>query len=129
MIDGTTGFTHAVAVRKVPARVLKDFFCNFRYPHRIRTDRASYFTSKVIKDFVRTVGVQHSVSSPYHPQSQGAVERSNQTMKSILRKYALEFNTNWDEELPYLLFVLRDMPPKSTGFTPYELLSDHDTRG
>ena len=133
LIDSATRFVHAEAVRSITAptvvRILKAFFANFGYPYRVQTDGASYFTGKVFRDFARTAGMQHSVSSPYHPESQGALERSHQTMKSILRKFSLEFNTNWDEELPHLLFVMRDMPSQSTGFSPYELVFAHDTRG
>ena len=133
MIDGATRFVHAEAVRRVSApiivKILKTFFTNFGYPYRVQTDGASYFKGKMFKEFVRTAGIQHFVSSPYHPQSQGALERTHQTMKSILRKFSLQFNTNWDEELPHLLFVLRDMPSESTGFSPYELVFAHDARG
>ena len=57
------------------------------------------------------------------------VERSHQTLKSILRKFALQFDTDWDDNLPYVLFVLRDSPSESTGFSPFELIFAHQVRG
>ncbi|KAK4316340.1 hypothetical protein Pmani_012470 [Petrolisthes manimaculis] len=58
-------------------------------------------------------------------QTQSAIERSHQTLKGISRKYALQFQSKWDEDLSYLLFVLRDSPNESTGFSPYELVFAH----
>ena len=45
------------------------------------------------------------------------MERSHQTLKSILKKFALLFGTDWEDNLPYFLFVLRDSPSESTGFS------------
>lgn len=46
IIDKTTRFSHAAAVRKVSSsviiRVLKEFFYNFGYSYRIKTDGVSY---------------------------------------------------------------------------------------
>ena len=75
-----------------------------------------------------TLGIKHSVSSPYHPQTQDIVERSHQTLRSILRRFALQFDTDWNDNLPYVLFVLRDSPSESTGFSPFELIFVHQVR-
>ena len=52
------------------------------------------------------------------------MERSHQTLKSILKKFALLFGTDWEDNLPYFLFVLRDSPSESIGFSRvlYKLL-------
>lgn len=60
--------------------------------------------------------IKHKKSSPYHPESQGALERFHQTLKSMLRKFCLESNRDWDEGLPLLLFAIRETPQESLGF-------------
>lgn len=133
LIDTTSRYPHAVAVRAITARaitkVLMDFFSLFGLPRRLQTDGASYFVGNHFREFCDKHGIEHSVSSPYHPQSQGALERAHQTMKSILRKYAHTYSSSWDENLPYMLFVLRDLPSESTGFSAYELIFAHRVRG
>lgn len=62
--------------------------------------------------------IKHIKSSSYHPESRGALERFHQTLKSMLRKFCLETNKEWDEGLPLLLFAVRETPQESLGFSP-----------
>ncbi|XP_076043861.1 uncharacterized protein LOC143026954 [Oratosquilla oratoria] len=133
MVDTATRYVEAVPMRSVTAttivRHMMNFFAQFGVPCNVQTDGASYFTGKVFKDFSVSTGFQHKVASPYHPQTQGVVERSHQTLKGILRKYALVFQNSWDDNLHFVKFVLRDMPSESTGFSPFELIFAHQVRG
>ena len=54
------------------------------------------------------LGIKQVKSTAYHPQSQGAVKRFHQTLKSMLRVYCLQENKEWDEGLPLLLFAVRE---------------------
>ena len=67
--------------------------------------------------------------SPYHPQTDGLVERINQTLKSMLRKATAIDGKDWDKLIPYLLFAYREVHRASTGFSPFELLYCRDVRG
>ena len=67
--------------------------------------------------------------TPYHPQTDGLVERFNSTLKSMLRKAADDEGKDWDRLLPYLLFTYREVPQASTGFSPFELVYGHRIRG
>ncbi len=49
------------------------------------------------------LNITHTVSSAYHPQSQGVIERFHQTLKTIIRTYCVEHQKDWDEQLPLLL--------------------------
>lgn len=133
LVDLATRYVHGVAVRSVTAnnvvRVLKDFMACFGVPCKLQTDGASYFTGRVFRDFVNQLGLAHSVSSPYHPESQGVLERSHRTLKATLTKLGLENASSWDEDLPYVLFCMRDTPSSSTGFSPFELVFGHTVRG
>ena len=57
------------------------------------------------------------------------VERFNQTLKAMLRKYVSDTGDNWDQWLPYLLFAYREVPQASTGYSPFELLYGRQVRG
>lgn len=75
------------------------------------------------------IGVQAIRTSPYHPQTDGLLERFNGTLKSMLRRLPKVELVDWDRMLPYLLFAYREVPQESTGFSPFELLYGHQVRG
>ncbi len=70
----------------------------------------------------RQLGITAIKTSPYHPQTDGLVERFNQTLKNMLRKFVSDTGRDWDKWLPFLLFSYREVPQASTGFSPFELL-------
>ena len=73
--------------------------------------------------------IQPIRTTPYHPQTDGLVERFNQTLKLMLRKTAVKEGIDWDKMLPYVLFAYREVPQTSTGFSPFELLYGYQVRG
>ena len=69
------------------------------------------------------------ITSPYHPQTDGLVERFNQTLKAMLSKVHIQEGKDWDQLLPYVLFAYREIPQSTTGFSPFELLYGREVRG
>ena len=67
--------------------------------------------------------------SVYHPQSQGALERFHQTLKSMLRAYCYEQDKDWDKGVHLLLFAAREAVQESLAFSPFELLFGREVRG
>ena len=63
--------------------------------------------------------------APYHPQSQGALERFHQTLKTMIRTYCFQESKDWDEGIPLLLFAARESIQESIGFSPFELMFGH----
>ena len=76
---------------------------------------------------LKELGIIQMTSSACHPQSQGALERYYQTLKTMLRKCA-EKNKTWDIGFPYL-FAIREMTNESLGFSPFQLMFYHEVRG
>ncbi|XP_037803946.1 uncharacterized protein LOC119598371 [Penaeus monodon] len=78
---------------------------------------------------MRRMGIQHQVSSAYHPELQGALERFHQTLKNMVRIYCHETDEQWDEMVPLLLFAARECVQDTLGFSPFELVFGHEVRG
>lgn len=127
-----TRFAEAIPLRKITinsvVKALTKFFCTFGLPHVIQTDQDTNFQSKLFKQILQTLNVQHRVSSAYHPESQGALERWHQTVKSMLRKYCLQMERNWDDGVPFVLFAPREAVQESLGFSPAQLVFGHTPR-
>ena len=96
----------------------------------ILTDQGSNFTSQLLKELYRMLKITPIQTSPYHPQTDGLVERFNATLKSMLKKMSKDDLSEWDRWLPYLLFAYREVPNESTGFSPLncclvDMFEDH----
>lgn len=128
-----TRYPEAVPLRTLKTRAivkaLVKFFSTFGLPKYIQSDQGSNFMSKIFSQVMAQLGVQHRTSSAYHPESQGALERFHQTLKSMLRKFCTESNREWDEGLPLLLFAVRETVQESLGFSPADLVFGHTVRG
>ena len=95
-------------------------FSRVGVPWEILTDQGSNFTSQLLSELYRLLHIHPIRTSPYHPQTDGLMERFNQTLKSMLHKTARTESKDWDKLLPYLLFAYREVPQASTGFSPFE---------
>ena len=77
--------------------------------------------SSVMKELTTFLGVSHVTSSAYHPQTNGCLERVHGTFKSILKK-SISNKCDWVQQIPFVLFVLRQMPSSDHGLSPFELI-------
>lgn len=78
---------------------------------------------------LKQLHIKHNLSSAYHAQSQGALERFHQTLKSLLRSYCTQMGKDWEAGLPWMLMAAREASQESTGFSPNELVFGNDIRG
>lgn len=131
--DYATRYPEAFPLRDVKARqvanCLIQLFSRVGVPREILTDQGTNFCSKFLRQVYSLLGIKGIRTTPYHPQTDGMVERFNQTLKSMLRKFVNDTGSDWDQWLPYLLFAYREVPQASTGFSPFELLYGRPVRG
>uniref|UniRef100_A0A8C5DBJ5 Gypsy retrotransposon integrase-like protein 1 n=1 Tax=Gouania willdenowi TaxID=441366 RepID=A0A8C5DBJ5_GOUWI len=133
LMCAATRYPEAIPLRtlrtKAIIKALIGFFSTFGLPKSIQTDQGSNFLSKLFAQVLKSLSIKHHTSSAYHPQSQGALERFHQTLKSMMRKFCLETGKEWDDGLPFLLLAARESVQESTGFSPAELVFGHTVRG
>uniref|UniRef100_A0A1X7U211 RNA-directed DNA polymerase n=1 Tax=Amphimedon queenslandica TaxID=400682 RepID=A0A1X7U211_AMPQE len=98
-------------------------------PEEILTDQGSNFTSRLLTEIYKMLTLKGITTTPYHPQTDGLVERFNGTLKNMLRRCTSQNPRDWDTLLPYILFAYREVPQESTGFSPFELLYGRSVRG
>ena len=131
--DYATRYPEAIPLRSTDAghvaEELLKVFARVGVPKEILTDQGSNFTSNLLAEVYRLLHIQPIRTSPYHPQTDGLVERFNQTLKAMLRRAVKEEGKDWDKLVPYVLFAYREVPQSSTGFSPFELLYGRPVRG
>ena len=129
----STRFPEAIPLRNIKAKTivkaLTKFFTLVGLPSSIQSDQGSNFMSGVFQQVMHELGITQYKSSAYHPQSQGALERWHQTLKTMMRIYCFETEKDWDEGIHLLLFAARESVQESLGFSPFELVFGHTVRG
>ncbi len=133
IVDYATRYPEAIPLRKATSKAIAQelFLLSSRVgiPKEILTDQGTPFMSRTMADLCRLLKVKQLRTTVYHPQTDGLVERFNQTLKQMLRRVAEDDRRDWDQMLPYILFGIREVPQASTGFTPFELLFGRQPRG
>ena len=131
--DYTTWHTEAMPLKKftVPAvaEQLMELLSTHGVPKDILTDQGTNFMSQLLQELYKMLGVKPVRTTPYHPQTNGLVERFNQTLKQMLRKMIGEEGQDWDKLVPYILFAYREVSQSSMGFSPFEMVNGRDVRG
>ena len=129
----STRYPEAIPLGSIKAKSiiphLIKFFTQFGFPCNVQSDQGSNFTSKILGEVLKSLKIKHYLSTAYHPESQGALERSHATLKSVLTKFCMEYEKDWDIGLPLVLYAMRSTKQESLGYSPNELLFGKDTRG
>ena len=102
-------------------KVLLDWFARFGIPDQIVSDNGTQFVSEKFHAFVRSNGIRHITSAPYHPGTNGLAERAVQTFKQALRSM-YQSSKPVKEKLAKFLIAYRNTPHSTTGESPAQLL-------
>ncbi|KAI3353378.1 hypothetical protein L3Q82_019911 [Scortum barcoo] len=88
-------------------------------PTDIVSDRGPQFTSQVWTAFCKALGATPSLSSGYHPQSNGQTERANQSLETALRCVAARNLASWSTQLAWVEYAHNSLSNSSTGMSPF----------
>jgi transposase InsO family protein len=97
-------------------------------PERILSDRDPRFVAHFWREMWRLLGTLLTMSTAYHPQSDGQTERENRTLEEMLRSFTNWAQDDWDEHLPALELASNNAVQASTGYTPFFLNSGQEVR-
>ena len=100
----------------------------FGVPESLLSDRGTNLLSHLMLDICQMLGIKKLNTTAHHPQCDGMVERFNRTIKTMLRKHAAKFGSQWDRYLSGALWAYRNVPHESTNEKPSFLLLGVDCR-
>ena len=92
----------------------------FGLPQDIVFDRGPQFSSRVWQAICRLIGATASLSSGFHPQSNGQTERVNQEMEATLRSLVADNPSFWSAKLPWAEYAHNTLQSSSTGLSPFQ---------
>ena len=99
--------------------LLRKTFASLGLPEVLVSDNATAFTSAEFSEFLQRNGIRHVRTPPYHPASNGLVERAVQSFKEGMKRIR---DGSINTRLARYLFKYRSMPHSSTGMSPAEML-------
>jgi transposase InsO family protein len=94
-------------------------FPPFGTPGILISDGGTHFTRKNFKKCLSKLGIEHRVSTAYHPQTNGQAETSNRQLKNILNKTIEKGAKDWSKNLEGALWAYRTAFKTPIGMTPY----------
>ncbi len=125
-IDYATRWVVAKAVKELNedsiAEFLYELTMQYGAPYEIITDRAKYFLSEGIAEYKLRLGIRHLATSPYHPQTNGMVERMHAMVGHGITTLVAGRTDRWDEFLDQTLFAIRVRQHAVTKHSPFYLL-------
>ncbi len=80
----------AANANTVATFLYEEIICRFGAPRTLQSDRGTHFVNELIQRLTKRFKIKHNLSSPYHPQSNGLVERFNKTFCKGIAKLAEE---------------------------------------
>ena len=114
--------THSIATAVDTARIFMDAVMRLHsLPRVIVSDRDTKFTSDFWREFCRVMATTLAMSSGFHPQADGQIERANQSIEEMLRAYVGKHQNDWDDKLRMIEFAYNNFIHSSSGYSPFYL--------
>ena len=67
---------------------------------RLLSDNGSGYVSRAFRDYLSLVGTRHIRAAPYHPQTNGKLERYHQSIKNDVNQVPYEVPSDLEEAIP-----------------------------
>ena len=99
----------------------REVFPHYGMPARIVSDRGQQWNSKFFKALCNEAHTDLSLSTAYHPQTNGLVERMNEVVSAALRHYVSADTRDWVQWLPFVEFAINNTYREKTKCTAYQM--------
>lgn len=114
--------------RTVANIVVNEFIARWGIPLEIHSDQGKTFESQLFQHVCQLLEITKTRTTPYHPSSNGMIERFNQTLVNMMSAYVDKKQENWDLNLSLLTSAYRSTIHETTGFSPNFLMLGREVR-
>ncbi|TKS65685.1 Retrovirus-related Pol polyprotein [Collichthys lucidus] len=126
IVDRFSKMAHFIPLPKLPSAketaqiVLEQVFRIHGLPKDIVSDRGPQFASTFWKEFCHLLGATASLTSGFHPQSNGQAERVNQELEKALHCMASRNPRAWAQHLLWIEYAHNSLTSTATGLSPFQ---------
>ncbi|GJW82725.1 putative nucleotidyltransferase, ribonuclease H [Tanacetum coccineum] len=128
IVDRLTKSAHFLAIRedysteRLARLYIDEIVARHGVSVSIISDRDGRFTSRFWQTLQKALGTRLDMSTSYHPQMDGQIEDTIQTLEDMLRACVIDFGGNWDVHLPLVEFSYNNSYHSSIRCAPFEAL-------
>ena len=109
------------SAREVAQFIYEDIICRWGSPDIINTDQGHEFCNAINDELMERAHCKHRITSSYHPQSNGLVERQNRTTTNFLLKN-MDCQDDWVDMIPTMMGSHRHTVHSTTNIEPSAIL-------
>uniref|UniRef100_A0A0W0FSP0 Reverse transcriptase-rnase h-integrase n=1 Tax=Moniliophthora roreri TaxID=221103 RepID=A0A0W0FSP0_MONRR len=120
-----TKTTDATKVAEIP---IQHLYKRFGLPDRIISDRDPRFAAEVFQEMGKQLSIKHSMSTAFHPQTDGETERVNREVEVYLRMFCAKEQTRWKEYLPLAEFAHNNQTHSVLKKSPFFIMMGYHPR-
>jgi transposase InsO family protein len=106
----------------VAAVITRQILLRLGTPRVLVSDGGSHFDNATIRELCEKRGIDHHLTTAYHPESNGTVERAIQTLLRAIKRALGNDTSLWTDVLPYAVWAYNTTPHSSIGMAPYRAL-------
>ena len=130
-VDTVSKYVVAVPIRNKTAKTVAKVFVEkvvavYGPPQELYCDGAAEFSSSIVSELVEMFGVSRHITTPYHPQANGQIERVFATIRPMLATLVEAAPKRWDETLPFAIYAYNTSYHRSIRNTPFFLMYGRD---
>ena len=109
-VDEFTKFAFGIIIKsenavKTAEQLYKQIYTKYGIPEVVHSDRGATFLSKVLRELNKILGITHTVTTAYRPQSNGTCERLNGTIIDRIRTLNPQEKPRWHMHLDSLMLA------------------------
>ena len=128
IIDRYSRWLEAVPLTDITAKtaaraLLRHWVSRYGVPDTIVTDRGRQFTSDLWLELTRSLGISRKLTTSYHPQANGMIERQHRILKDrLIARACASQGGGWMEHLPFVLLGIRASVREDSSCSPADIL-------
>uniref|UniRef100_A0A0W0F7D8 Reverse transcriptase-rnase h-integrase n=1 Tax=Moniliophthora roreri TaxID=221103 RepID=A0A0W0F7D8_MONRR len=123
-----TPCTKTADATKIAEMMIQHLYKRFGLPDRIISDRDPRFAAEVFQEMGKQLSIKHSMSTAFHPQTDGETERVNQEIEVYLRAFCSKEQTQWKEYLPLAEFAHNNRTHSVLKKSPFYMMMGYHPR-
>ena len=131
IVDAHSKWPEVFPMKKITAastiEVLRSVFARNGVPQQLVSDNGPQFTSEEFQAFMKSNGIHHFRSAPFHPATNGQAERFVQTFKQSMKAMKSE-SASLNKKIANFLLMYRNTPHATTNETPAKMFLGRNLR-